>query len=124
MRTIVSTSGLVMLFATLCCAQALSGEDFTHPLGFALIDTTVGDVQEAFGRATVVEEGHHEHTVCYIWPDSHAVITFMSQAEGLCGGFTMEKYSRKPTGGCPTIPSASVQGRKLRVGGLSLGMSL
>jgi|GEM_PF-6214439 len=104
----ISAIGLFLAVATVCIAQEVPGEQFTQPLGFALIRTTVVDVQRIFGPATVTEEGHHERVVCYIWPDSNAVVTFMSQGEHLFGRFTMRKYNGEPPVGCPKIPHSAI----------------
>ena len=99
-----------------------SGEPFTRPLGFPLVTTTVVDVQKTLGAARVTESGHYEQVVCYVWPTSSPVVTFMSQKEGLSGRFTMRSISEPAPAECSVIPQSVSRRIKLEVGGLRLGM--
>ncbi len=123
MRSTVAGFGLALAIVTASSAQQEPGEQFTSPLGFPLIDTTVADVQRVFGRATVTEMGHHEQVICYVWPDSGVVVTFMSQMEGLYGSFSIRYQQETPTDECQPLIRPGSRVMELTFGGLRLGIS-
>jgi hypothetical protein len=98
------------------------GEQFTKPLGMALIVTGVDEVQRRLGAAVVVESGHYEGTVCYYDDGTHTLLAFMAQGEELSGSFTAQRLKQRPAGKCSKLPQSALAQVNAGVGGLRLGM--
>lgn len=99
------------------------GERFTAPLGLPLIDTGVLAIQERLGPAQVSIAGHHEETVCYLWPDPSSVVFFAVGQEGIDASFTMRQLEGEAPANCSVVPASKAKQIPLNVGGLTLGMT-
>jgi hypothetical protein len=123
MRPHLAYAGLLAALSAALATAEEPGEQFKRPLGFPLVATTVVEVQDHLGPAPITRTGHYENVVCYIWPKHAALVTFMSQGEGLSGRFTMRTLGEPAPPECRHLDSSVVKGQKLEVGGLRLGMS-
>jgi len=119
-----------LCMAAVVANAAQTGEEFTRPLGFALVRTTLGDVQKKLGPAEMKEAGDaggYEATVCYVVPDTKVLLIFKS---GELGGnthdllgFSMRLLSDPPPMECLRLGISVTRTIDLSVGGLRLGMS-
>jgi hypothetical protein len=111
-----------MFFAAVPAVAGPPGEAFTAPFGFPLLETSIEQIRGELGPAPIVTAGHHEDTICYVWPRAGALVTFIVGQEGIGASFEARKLPDKVPANCIT-PSGSRTKQKLNVGGLHLGMT-
>ena len=99
-----------------------AGEAFTSPLGFPLLEADLQQIQAQLGAAPVSTAGHHEDTICYVWPKPKALVLFTLGQEGIGAGFEARMLTGKASVGC-VAPAKDKAKQELTVGGLYLGMT-